>query len=410
VKVLDDVDRDFMRQALGLAERGRGTTRPNPAVGALLVKGGEVIARGFHRRAGLPHAEIVALAKLGMRAPGATLYVTLEPCCHHSRTGPCTEAILGAGIRRVVVGCCDENPLVSGRGVAILRRAGLRVEAGCLKEECHRQNRAFFTWVRKKRPWVTLKAAATLDGFIGNRGEREPRGPSRWITGEAARARAHELRAEHDAVLVGVGTVLSDDPRLTVRLGGRAGHAARPPLRVVLDSQLRTPPTAALLQRSADLPSALIAAVEPRRPDGGLRARRRKLEAAGAEVTFLPPGRDGRVALRSLLRALAEREVQSLLVEGGSRVHGAFVSQRLVDGVALFLAPRLVGLGVPIVEGRGLDWTKPTRLGPLEVQKLGSDLLVTADVIDAGKVRHGSQVSKQEKSRVHRHRRRSWQG
>jgi diaminohydroxyphosphoribosylaminopyrimidine deaminase/5-amino-6-(5-phosphoribosylamino)uracil reductase len=381
-------DQHFMREALRLAERGRGTTRPNPVVGALVVKAGTVLARGFHKRAGQAHAEIVALSKLGMRAPGATLYVTLEPCCHHGRTGPCTEAILAAGIRRVVVGCCDENPLISGRGVARLRRAGVDVSAGCLKEECYAQNRAFFTWVRKRRPWVTLKVASTLDGFIGDRRERERKGQARWITGAEARNRAHLLRAEHDAVLVGVGTVLADDPLLTVRAGD---NAPRQPMRIVLDSRLRTPPDAALLAPSAGQARPLIIAAEPRRRDRGQEARQRKLEKRGAEVLFVRADRQGHVALPAVLQALAGREIQSLLVEGGSLIHGAFISHGLVDSVAVFLAPRLVGHGVPVVEGAGLDWSYPAKLGPLKVEALGPDVLIRADVIDAGKARHSSQ-------------------
>jgi len=379
-----DADRRFMRQALRLAERARGATKPNPMVGALLVKNGKVLARGYHRRAGLPHAEVEALAQLNMRAPGATLYVTVEPCCHRGRTGPCTDAIVRSGIRRVVIGCCDENPLVSGRGVALLRRAGLRVDAGCLKDECQRQNRAFFMWIRERRPWVTLKVASTLDGCIGDRCEKLRRGASRWITGQEARAAAHQLRGEHDAVLVGVGTVRSDNPRLNVRLS--RGEPARVPLRVVLDSQLRTPPAAALL----DVPGApppLILAATAAQPDRQLALRQRRLETAGAEVAFLPPDRHGRVALLPALRLLARREVQSLLVEGGSRIHGAFVAAGLVDSIAVFLAPRLAGAGVPIVEGRGLDWRKPARLGPISVRELGGDLLLTAEVVDRGQRR-----------------------
>lgn len=387
-KVWSDADRQFMRQALRLAERGRGTTHPNPVVGAVVVKGGKVLASGFHQRAGQPHAEIVALAKLGMRAPGATLYVTLEPCCHHGRTGPCTEAIVQAGIRRVVVGCCDENPLVSGRGVAILRRAGIAVAAGCLKEECHRQNRAFFTWVRKQRPWVTLKVASTLDGFIGDGHERERKGQGRWITGPESRARAHALRSQHDAVLVGVGTVLADDPLLTVRTVER--KPARYPLRIVLDSRLRTPAAAALVRPSRDHAPPLVVAAEPRTRNRNLVGRQHKLERAGAEVIYLRADRHGRVALPALLQALAARGVQSLLVEGGSRIHGAFVNQRFVDSVALFLAPRLVGHGVPIVESAGLDWSYPAKLGPIAIEPLGPDVLLTADVIDPGKPRHAS--------------------
>ena len=384
---ISDTDRHFMGQAMRLAERGRGNTHPNPVVGALVVKGGKILARGYHHRAGLPHAEIVALAKLGMRAPGATLYVTLEPCCHHGRTAPCTDAVLLAGIRRVVVGCCDENPLVSGRGVARLRRGGIDVVAGCLKDECYRQNRAFFSWVRKQRPWVTLKVAATLDGFIGDRRERERQGNARWITDAPARSYAHLLRAQHDAVLVGVDTVLADDPLLTVRADDPP-KALRFPLRIVLDSRLRTPESAAILRTARGHSPPLLVAAQPRGRNPRLQARRKALEAAGAEVLFLPPDDDGHVSLSALLPALAAREVQSLLVEGGSRIHGAFIRHRLIDSVAVFLAPRLVGSGVPIVESAGLDWTCPAKLGPFEIHKLGPDVLLTADVVDPGKPRH----------------------
>ena len=379
-KAFSEPDRCFMREALDLAERGRGQTRPNPVVGALLVRGGRVLARGYHRRAGLPHAEIEALSRKGVRAQGATMYVTLEPCCHQGRTGPCTDAILAAGIRRVVVGCCDENPLVSGRGVLHLRRAGIRVDVGCLDQECRKQNRAFFRWVRAHRPWVTLKVATTLDGFIGS-GEAHPRDPSaRFVSGKAARAHAHLLRSQHDAVLVGVGTVLVDNPRLTVRLPGPAGLS---PLRVVLDGHLRTPPTARLI-RQLGTPPVLIIGAQSREgaSDASARlGRARALRRAGAEVLLLPADRAGRVPIRSLLRALAECGVQSLLVEGGSRVHGAFISAALVDSIAFFVAPRLVGGGRPIAEGPGLDWRTPLRLGPFEVCTIGEDVLVQADVL-----------------------------
>jgi diaminohydroxyphosphoribosylaminopyrimidine deaminase/5-amino-6-(5-phosphoribosylamino)uracil reductase len=379
-KAFSEADRRFMREAVALAERGRGQTRPNPVVGALLVRGGRVLARGYHRRAGLPHAEIEALSHKGVRAQGATLYVTLEPCCHQGRTGPCTEAIQRAGVRRVVIGCCDENPLVSGRGVLRLRRAGIRVDVGCLDRECRRQNRAFFVWIRAHRPWVTLKVASTLDGFIGS-SQNHPRDPgARFVTGQAARAHSHLLRGQHDALLVGVGTVLADNPRLTVRLPG----AGKPgPLRVVLDGHLRTPPSARLI-RQLGAPPALIIGAQPSKGASDTRARlarERALRRAGAEVLLLPADRAGHIAIPLLLRALAEGGVQSLLVEGGSRIHGAFISACRVDSVAFFLAPRLVGAGRPIVEGPGLDWRTPLRLGPLEVQAIGEDVLVEAEVL-----------------------------
>jgi diaminohydroxyphosphoribosylaminopyrimidine deaminase / 5-amino-6-(5-phosphoribosylamino)uracil reductase len=379
-KVFSEADRRFMREALALAERGRGHTRPNPVVGAVLVRGGRVLARGYHRRAGLPHAEIEALSHKGVRARGATLYVTLEPCCHQGRTGPCTEAIERAGIRRVVVGCCDENPLVSGRGVMHLRRAGIRVDVGCLDQECKKQNRAFFVWVRAHRPWVTLKVATTLDGFIAN-AQTKLRDPSaRFVTSAAARAHARLLRSQHDAVVVGVGTVLADNPRLTVRLPGASKVG---PLRVVLDGNLRTPPSARLI-RQLGAPPALIIGAQPRKGAKDARTRlahERALRRAGAEVLLLPADRAGRISIPHVLRALAELGVQSLLVEGGSRVHGAFISAARVDSVAFFLAPRLVGAGRPIVEGPGLDWRTPLRLGPLQVHAIGEDILVEADVL-----------------------------
>jgi len=379
-RVFSEVDRRFMREALALAELGRGQTRPNPVVGALLVRAGRVLARGYHRRAGLPHAEIEALSHKGVRARGATLYVTLEPCCHQGRTGPCTEAIVRAGVRRVVIGCCDENPLVSGRGVLHLRRAGIRVDVGCLDHECRRQNRAFFVWVRAHRPWVTLKVATTLDGFIAS-GQAKPHDPgARFVTGTAAHAHAHLLRSQHDAVLVGLGTVLADNPRLTVRLPG----AGKPgPLRVVLDGHLRTPPSARLIRQLGAPPALIIGAQSGKRAsDARARlTRERALRQAGAEVLLLPADRAGRISIPVLLRALAERGVQSLLVEGGSRVHGAFISACRLDSVAFFFAPRLVGAGRPIVEGPGLDWSTPLRLGPIEVRAIGEDVLVEGDVL-----------------------------
>ena len=364
-------DESIMGRVLALAARGRGTTRPNPLVGAVIVRGGRVVAEGFHRRAGGPHAELIALAQLPEGgARGATLYVNLEPCCHTGRTGPCTEAILAAGVARVVVGCLDPNPLVDGRGVARLRRAGVRVDVGCLEPESRALNRAFATWVRERRALVTLKAAATMDGFIapaeGAR-SRSRRAPV-WITGPEARRAAHELRAARDAVLVGSGTVLADDPRLTVRLG-RDRPVGAQPVRVVLDGRLRTPARAQVLSRAA--PTIIFT----RR--GAPAARQRALRAAGAEVVELAAVR-GRLPLRDVLHALAARDIQSVLVEGGSAVHGSFVDAGLVDEVVLFVAPRLMGGGVPVAAGRGLGILRSLRLGALTARPVGPDLMLTA--------------------------------
>jgi diaminohydroxyphosphoribosylaminopyrimidine deaminase/5-amino-6-(5-phosphoribosylamino)uracil reductase len=356
-----------MRRALALAERGRGTTRPNPVVGAVVARRGRVIAEGYHVRAGLPHAEVNALARLAPGAArGATLYVNLEPCCHTGRTGPCTEAILAAGVARVVVGCRDPNPLVDGQGITRLRRAGVRVDVGCLSAECRAANRAFFIWTRARRPLVTLKAAASLDGFIAPARPPARRAPV-WLTGPAARRAAHELRAAHDAVLVGSGTVLADDPKLTVRLpGAPRGPAA--PLRVVLDGRLRTPADAKVLGPAA--PTLIFT------KRGASRARARALRAHGAEVIELAARR--RLPVAAVLAELAARDVQSVLVEGGSAVHAAFIEAGLVDAVALFVAPRLLGGGVPIAAGltRGLE--AAVGLERLEARRFGPDLLLTA--------------------------------
>jgi diaminohydroxyphosphoribosylaminopyrimidine deaminase / 5-amino-6-(5-phosphoribosylamino)uracil reductase len=367
-------DVEHMRRALALAEQGRGNTRPNPVVGAVIARDGRVLAEGYHHRAGEAHGEVDALAQVGGRAPGATIYVNLEPCCHTGRTGPCTSALIAAGVRRVVVGCLDPNPRVDGCGVSRLRRAGIRVDVGCLEDECRAANRAFFVWVSEKRPLVTLKAAATLDGFIAAVG-----GAPAWITGQQARQWAHALRAGHDAILVGAGTVRADDPQLTVRLGGAASASASKagggPLRVVLDGRLSMPAGARVLRRARLGAATLVVGAR------GAEARRvRALERAGAEVVLLA-GRAGRVPLGRVLAELGRRDIQSVLVEGGAQLHGALIDARLVDRVAVFLAPKLIGAGVPIASGRGVPVPGALPLGPLAVEIVGPDLLIQADVV-----------------------------
>ena len=216
---MNDIDESYMREALRIAEYARGRTAPNPLVGAVIVREGTIVASGWHRAAGEPHAEIHALRMAGELARGATLYVTLEPCAHHGRTGPCAEAVIAAGIVRVVIALCDPNPLVAGRGLALLKEAGIEVVTGVCEAEARRQNEVFLKWVTQKRPFVTLKTAMTLDGKIASH-----TGASQWITGETARARVHEYRNEYDAILVGIGTVLADNPSLTTRLEGRTGR------------------------------------------------------------------------------------------------------------------------------------------------------------------------------------------
>lgn len=361
-------DRVFMQRALELAERGRGLTSPNPLVGAVLVREGRVVGEGAHLWAGGPHAEVAALQAAAEGARGATLYVTLEPCTHQGRTGPCAPALARAGVRRVVVALADPNPLVAGGGADLLRAAGIPVELGVLATEAERQNRAWLTAMRRRRPHVTLKAAATLDGRLA-----DIHGASKWITGEAARHRAHRLRAESDAVLVGVTTALRDDPALTVRL---AEPWPREPYRVVLDTAARLGAQARVIH--AGTPSRAIVAVGAQAPS----ARVAALEAAGARVLRCPT-REGRVDAVALLDRLFDLEVRTVLVEGGGETHAAFVEAGLVDRVTLFLAPLLLGgrEATGIVGGAGRDLKAALRLARLTVTPVGDDVLIEADVL-----------------------------
>ena len=359
----------FMRRALELAERGRGLTSPNPMVGAVLVApGGEIVGEGFHARVGGPHAEIEALRAAGPRARGTTLYVTLEPCSHHGRTPPCSRAVIDAGVAKVVAATGDPNPLVAGRGLAELRAAGIAVVTGVGAADAERQNRAFLTAMREHRPHVTLKAGMTLDGKIA-----DLHGASRWITGERARQHAHRLRSESDAIVVGIGTVLRDDPELTVRLGE---PWPREPWRVVLDTAARTPSGARLIR--AGQPSRALIAVGAEAPEPRVRA----LADSGATIVACRV-RDGRVDLGALLAELFAREVRAVLVEGGGEIHGAFLDAGLVDRVAMFAAPLLIGGrgATPVVGGAGRELKSAVRLGGFAVTTLGDDLLIAADVI-----------------------------
>jgi diaminohydroxyphosphoribosylaminopyrimidine deaminase/5-amino-6-(5-phosphoribosylamino)uracil reductase len=347
-------DEAFMRRALALAARGRGRTSPNPMVGCVIVRRGRVLATGYHRRAGGDHAELAALRKLGLRARGATVYVTLEPCNHVGRTGPCSEALIAAGVARVVCGMPDPNRVAAG-GARRLRAAGIEVTVGVLEEACRALNAAWLTFVATGRPRVTLKAAVTLDGRLAARG-----GDSRWVSGEASRREAHRMRAAADAILVGAGTIAHDDPQLTVRLPGRG---RRDPLRVILDGRLTTPANARAL------PALIVTALgAPARP---------QLTAAGAEIVELPAER-GRVAMGALLDALGRRSIVSLLVEGGGDVHGQLIAAGLVDEVALFVAPKLIGSGgVPLIAVDGPDrMAEAWQLERVTTRRLGDDILI----------------------------------
>jgi diaminohydroxyphosphoribosylaminopyrimidine deaminase/5-amino-6-(5-phosphoribosylamino)uracil reductase len=360
-------DTRWMARALALAARGRGLTSPNPMVGALVVQDGAVIAERFHERAGGPHAEAAALEAAGPRARGATLYVTLEPCNHVGRTPPCVDAILRAGVRRVVAATRDPNPRVAGGGAAALAGAGIEVDLGCLERDARELNYAFFTAIAQQRPHVTAKWAMTLDGKIAAHDRR-----SRWITGEAARREAHRLRSESDAIVTGIGTVLADDPALTVRL---EQPWPREPYRVVVDSRARLPLDAALLRTGT--PARVLVAVGEDAPA----ARVAALASGGASVLQCK-SRDGRVDAVDLCARLFALDVIAVLLEAGGELTGAFVQAGLVDRVAVFVAPKLVG-GVTAptpVGGAGLPLGDAVRLDGLTARPLGDDWLLEGRV------------------------------
>ncbi|MFI5377073.1 MAG: bifunctional diaminohydroxyphosphoribosylaminopyrimidine deaminase/5-amino-6-(5-phosphoribosylamino)uracil reductase RibD [Candidatus Rokuibacteriota bacterium] len=360
-------DTRWMARALALAARGRGLTSPNPMVGALVVQDGAVVAERFHERAGGPHAEAAALEAAGPRARGATLYVTLEPCNHVGRTPPCVDAILRAGVRRVVAATRDPNPRVAGGGAAALTAAGIEVDLGCLEGEARELNHVFFTAIAQQRPHVTAKWAMTLDGKIAAHDRR-----SRWITGEAARREAHRLRSQSDAIVTGIGTVLADDPALTVRL---ERPWPREPYRVVVDGRARLPLEAALL-RTGTRARVLVAVGED-----APAARVAALASCGATVLQCKSS-DGRVDVVDVCARLFALDVTALLLEAGGELTGSFVQAGLVDRVAVFVAPKLVGGATAPTPagGPGLHLGDAVRLERLTARPLGDDWLLEGRV------------------------------
>jgi len=358
-------DAAHMQAALALARRGLGRTWPNPAVGCILVKDGRVVGRGWTQRGGRPHAETEALRRAGNAAEGATAYVSLEPCNHHGKTPPCAEALIAARITRTVVAMEDPDPRVAGRGMAMLREAGIEVTPGIGEAEAREINEGFFLRLEKNRPLVTLKLAMTLDGRIATR-----TGESRWITGEPARARSHLLRAQHDGVMVGSGTVLADDPLLNVRLPGLERES---PLRIVLDGRMRLPLTSALVAGARDTPTWLVTL------PGGDKHRRQAFVSCGIEVIEAPASRDGGLDLTQVLARLAQHGLTRLLVEGGARLAAALLRDDLVDRLAIFRAPSLIGGdGLPAASGFGLErLAEMPQFVPMEIVELGLDRLET---------------------------------
>jgi len=373
---LRDLDERFLRRALQIAERARGHTHPNPLVGVVVVRDGEIVGEGYHPRAGAPHAEALALEAAGERARGATVYVSLEPCDHHGRTPPCSLALIRAGVARVVLAARDPNPLAQG-GMARLLAAGVAVEAGLLEQEAQDQNEAFFTALRRGRPFVLLKAALTLDGRVATR-----LGDARYVSSEASRRVAHAYRQWLPAVMVGVGTVLQDDPALTVREPDFRPFPLmleppplRDPLKVVLDTEARTPPTARLFRPGprGERARVLILAGE-----GAPKERLEALKAAGAWVEELPR-EGGRVSPEAALALLRAEGIDGVLLEGGPGLAGAFLARGLVDKLALFLAPKLLGEGRGLFEGFGVErMAEALRLRLHRQEWLGDDLWLEA--------------------------------
>jgi diaminohydroxyphosphoribosylaminopyrimidine deaminase/5-amino-6-(5-phosphoribosylamino)uracil reductase len=354
-------DEQWMKNVLRLARKGQGRTSPNPMVGAILVKNRRIIGEGYHAKAGEAHAEIVALERAGEKAKGATLYLNLEPCTHYGRTPPCAPRVIGAGVKRVVIGMKDPNPLVQGKGIAGLVAAGLAVEVGILEKECRILNEVFCKYIVKKEPFVIVKAAATLDGKIATR-----TGDSKWISSEVSRRWVHRLRNQVDGIVVGIGTVLKDNPLLTARIRG-----GRDPLRVVLDSRLRIPENARILKTS---PSKVIIATSRAAPDEKVK----RLEKRGVRVLILK-SRSERVDLKSFVARLGAMGLTSLMVEGGSEVNGSFLDEGLVDKLILFVAPKLIGdIRAPsIFGGKGVAKIGEVRdLRDVNVRRMGGDILI----------------------------------
>jgi diaminohydroxyphosphoribosylaminopyrimidine deaminase/5-amino-6-(5-phosphoribosylamino)uracil reductase len=353
-------DLHYLRRTLRLAKRAHGRTSPNPMVGAVVMRDGRILGEGYHPQAGQPHAEVFALRAAGEAAKGATLYVSLEPCSHYGKTPPCAELVIASGIRRVVFASLDPNPLVAGQGLARMGAAGITVDYGALTEDEQRLNEAWRFWMRTRRPFVTLKLAASLDGKIATRS-----GESQWITGEAARRDVHRLRSVHDAILTTAATVLADDPALTARI-----PRSRDPRRLILDTHLRTPPSARVFASASPSPLLVTAEVDP--------ARHAPYIERGVEVLSLPASHD-RLDLDALWREMGEREIMSLMIEAGGHFAASLLEAKLVQKLVLYLAPLIIGgrEATPVVGGEGVaQLADAARLRDVTWSRVGEDMRV----------------------------------
>ena len=358
-------DRQYMKMALELAQKGMGFTAPNPMVGAVIVKNGRIIGQGYHRKYGDLHAEREALAVCTEEPKGASIYVTLEPCCHYGKQPPCVNAILEAGIRRVIIGSSDPNPLVAGKGIRILKDHGIEVTENILKEECDKLNEAFFYYIQNKKPYVVMKYAMTMDGKIA-----AYTGESKWVTGEAARIHVQEQRLKYTGIMVGVGTVLADDPMLTCRL-----ENSRNPVRIICDSHLRTPLTSKIVRTAETIPTILASSSKDQQ-------KIKNYEELGCQVLYVPE-KNGHIDLNRLMELLGAAKIDSILLEGGGSLNWSALECGIVQKVQTYIAPKLFGgeeAKTP-VEGKGFpDPASAVLLKNSEIIRLGDDFLIESEV------------------------------
>lgn len=359
-------DEKYMRQAIALALKGTGRVNPNPLVGAVVVKDGRIIGEGYHQQYGCPHAERNALAACTESAAEATIYVTLEPCCHHGKNPPCTEALIQAGISRVVVGSADPNPLVAGKGIAQLKAAGIQVEEGFLQAECDAINFIFFHYITTNKPYLALKYAMTADGKIACH-----TGASRWITGEVARHHVHQLRNKYAAIMVGTGTVLADDPELTCRI-----ESGNNPVRIVCDTQLRTPLSSKLVTTAKEVPTIIATCCQEE-------SRHKPYQEAGCQV-WVVPSKNGGVDLQTLVHRLGQEKIDSVLVEGGGQLNWSLLQAGLVQRVYTYIAPKIFGGAAAKSPVGGIGVDNPQQAFQMRVvatQQLGEDFLLEQEVL-----------------------------
>ncbi len=354
-----------MKRALQLASKGRRFVSPNPMVGAVIVRDGRIVGEGYHERYGQAHAEVNALQAAGDASHGATIYVTLEPCCHQGKTPPCAQALLDSGVARVVIGSKDPNPLVNGKGIHFLQAKGLQVKVGVLESYCRQLNEAYFHYITTGKPLITLKMAQTLDGRIAT-----STGHSKWITSEDARVMAHRLRSRHDAVLVGIGTVLADDPQLSVR------HVRGPsPRRIILDSRLRVPLDATMLSDKNPHLTILVTT------SAASKEKINRITERGVQVLVLPENELGWVNPDALWKKMAEMGITSVLVEGGSTVHTECLKRKNADRMVLFIAPKILGSGIDAIGDLGIrNINSALTLSEVRMRNFGKDVMIAGKI------------------------------